>query len=463
MVAIPLLSGVAATEQAENIQTYPLNLEPVAINSNISRGQLRPTSGSIALGTGPGVDRGGITWNDQHFRVMGTKLVRIDASNTLTIIGDVGGEGPARLDYSFDRLGIRSGTALWLYDLTTLAQVTDADLGAVVDAMWIAGYWMSTDGTSVVVTELTDPFQILPLKYGSAEEDPDKVTGLIKARGEAYVLNRHTIQVFRNVGGSGFPFQTIPGATIPVGCIGADAKCLFAGSFAFVGSARNEALGVYVAGQGSAAKISTRTIDDALRDVEDCGCVHLEARTYRDEERLFVHLPTESWVYLKSASQTVGQPVWYRARSGTGQPYRVRNAVLAYGRAYVGDHASSGFGLLSEDVSSHFGDKVEWGFDAGLVYNEGKGALVHSIELIGLPGRIPPEDEATVFLSMTRDGQTFSVERAISMGRAGDRRKRLQWRPHSRFTNYLGLRFRGYNRAMPGFAKIEADLRPLAA
>jgi hypothetical protein len=39
--------------------------------------------------------------------------------------------------------------------------------------LWIDSFFMTTDGTYVIVTELSDPMQVKPLKYGSAEEDPD--------------------------------------------------------------------------------------------------------------------------------------------------------------------------------------------------------------------------------------------------------------------------------------------------
>jgi hypothetical protein len=265
--------------------------------------------------------------------------------------------------------------------------------------------------------------------------------------------------VFCNIGGNGFPFQTQKGATIPYGCVGPTAKCLFGGTFAFVGSARNEGLRVYVAGQGDATPISSRTVEDALAAVADETSIMLESRVYREEQRLLIHLPDETWVYCAEASAKVEEKVWYRIRSGDG-PYRIRNAVQAYGRTYVGDSQSAALALLSDDTDLHFGAEPGWQFDAGLVYNEGKGGIVHSIELIGLPGRA--DREATIFLSMTRDGQTFSNERALSAGKPGERSRRLQWRPHSMFSNYLGLRFRGTG-GMPGFAKIEAEIEPLGA
>jgi hypothetical protein len=106
---------------------------------------------------------------------------------------------------------------------------------------------------------------------------------------------------------------------------------------------------------------------------------------------------------------------------------------------------------------------AEWRFDVGLLYNEGKGGIIYSIELIGLPGRAPAGVEGTAWLSMTRDGENFSVERGIPMGQAGQRALRLQWRPRTAFRNWLGLRFRGYSAALPGFAACEATIVPLAA
>jgi hypothetical protein len=134
MVAIPLLSGVAGSETGEFVQTYPVNLEPVIIDSKISKGQLRAAPGAIQLGTGPGVDRGGIFWNGTLFRVFGTKLCSLTADGAVTQIGDVGAGARCAFDYSFDRLAIASGGLLWYYTVDGgLVQMTDADLGPVVD------------------------------------------------------------------------------------------------------------------------------------------------------------------------------------------------------------------------------------------------------------------------------------------------------------------------------------------
>jgi hypothetical protein len=460
MAAIPLLSGVAGSETGEFKQTYPLNLEPVIIDSKISKGQLKAAQGVVQLGTGPGPDRGGILWNGLMYRVMGSKLCSIAADGVEAQIGDVGAGARCAFDYSFDRLAVASAGGLWYYTTEGgLVQVTDEDLGTVTDMIWIDGYFMTTDGTYVVVTELSDPMQVKPLKYGSAEEDPDPITGLIKYRDEAYVIGRFTIQPFQNVGGNGFPFATDLRETIPFGCVGSAAKCLFSDGFAFIGSGRNQGLNVYMAGfQASAQAIGSRELCDALDALSDPTVVEIEQRADRAENRLFVHLPKETWVFLLNASTQAGEPIWYRLQTDASG-YRCRNEIPAYGKKIVGDTQSGIFGYLTNETVLQYGITPSWQFDCGLLYNQGVGAILHSIELVGLPGR---GANGAVFMSMTSDGEIWSVERSVKLI-AANRNRRIAWRPHSRIGNYLGLRFRGTGTSLPGIASCEAKLAPLTS
>lgn len=465
MAQIGILSGIYADHEFR--AAYPMNLEPVVLDSGLSKGYLKSAAGISGFGTGPGADRGGIEWNGVLYRVMGTSLVSVAPDGAVTTIGEVGGTGRVSLDYSFDHLMVRSGTNVWLHDRSALTRISDVDLGSVVDGIWIDGYFMFTDGVSVIVTELNDPFSVNPLKYGSSEEDPDPVNGLIKIRGEAYVLNRYTIEVLRNVGGNGFPFAVNGGAIIPKGCIGTHAKCLFADSFAFVGSGRNEALGVYQAGAGQVVKLSTRQIDDELAAVDegDWGEIHVEARISRDEQRLYVHLPTKTLVFVASASLKATAPIWYQLAGGVeaGAPYPARGFVQCYGRTICGDLNSSALGEVDDGISTCFGDVRGWAFETALIYNESRGGILHGVELVQLAGRAPFGVDPVVFFSFTRDGQAYSQERALATGTAGQRNKRAQWRPHVRFANFMGLRFRGADAGMNGIARVEAEIEGLSS
>lgn len=462
MTQINILSGIRTTEESDFDAAYPVNLEPIVSDSGISAGFLKIYPGTATLGTGPGIDRGGINWNGACYRVMGTQLVSVASDGTVVDHGYVGSDGlPASLDYSFDYLSIGSAGGLYYYDpVNGLRQVTDPDRGTVVDHVFSAGYNITTDGEFLVVTELNNPMAVDPLKYGSSESDPDPITGVLVLRNEVYALNRHTIDVFRNVGGNGFPFATIPGAVIPRGCVSRSAKCLIGESFVFVGSARNEALGVFKGGAGQSVKISTREIDDLLAEVEDPTQIVCEALTYGDQMRLMVHLPDKTLVFLPEASNETKDKVWYVRKASDG-PYRPRFFTNVYGGWLCGDIAAPNIGRLDPSLTTDFGESKPWEFQTNFLYNQSMGAIVHSVELVGLPGRGPFGQSGAVFFSCSLDGETFGEERTVSSGGFGARGTRVQHRPHWRMFNYLSIKCRGFDLMHAGWARMEAVVEPL--
>ena len=316
---IPLVSGIYTDNSPDLRTSYPVNMIPVPKQSGISEGFIRPADGIIEYATGSGKDRGGIEWNGTLYRVMGTKLVSVSSDGVITELGDVGGDDSqyVTFDYSFDRLAVASSGNLYYWNGTTLTAVTDPDLGNVVDFAWVDGYFMTTDGTSLVVTELNDPTAVNPLKYGSSEIDPDPVKAIIKLRNEMYVLNRHTIEVFDNVGGDLFPFQRIDGAQVQKGVIGTHACCVFSDLIAFLGSGRNEPPSVYVASNGDTKKIGTQEIDYILQGYteDQLSTVKLEARNHRSHRFLYIHLPDRTLVYDIAASSDTQSPIWFTLTS----------------------------------------------------------------------------------------------------------------------------------------------------
>ena len=460
MTAIPILNGVYTSAQGDFVASYPINREPVVQDSGmIAKGFLRPAAGVTQIGTGPGADRGGINWNGTCYRVMGGKLVSVSSAGIVTELGDIAGTNVCAFDYSFDRLGINGGGNLYYFQ-GSVSQVTDPDLGTVIDMLWMDGHFMMTDGEFIVVTELNDPTQINPLKYGSSEESPDPVTGLMKLRGELYACNRLTIEVFEYVGGNGFPLQRNASALIEKGCVGPRAKAYIGDTFAFVGGGRNEAVGVYLAGPGQAAKISTQEIDELLASLseDELYQINAEARIDKDEQRLLVHLPTTTCVFYVNASAAAGEKVWAYVNSGLQfeDPYGPRNAVWCYSRWVVGDE-NGRIGQIDYSVSTLFGEVAGWRFDTKLLYNGGAYAILGAVELVGNVGR-----GGRIFFSSTVDGRTWSLEQSISGGAIGQRAQRLQWRPGRRFQQWMGLRFRGADDGTDSFARLEADIEALA-
>ena len=482
---IGILDGIYADNTPELRTAYPVNLMPVPKTSGISNGFLRPGDGIVSNGAGPGIDRGGINWRGSLYRVMGTKLVEIDSAGAVTVLGDVGGpiNSMVTFDYSFELLAIASGGRLYYWgpeivlgplvggggggmdDEFVLVQVTDGDLGVVLDVVWVDGYFMTTDGEFLVVTELTNPTQVNPLKYGSSEIDPDPVVALIKLRNEVYALNRNTIEVFDNVGGELFPFQRIDGAQIQKGVIGTHGCCIYVDRIAFLGSGRNEAPGIYLGVSSQTQKISTQEIDELLLTFteEELVGVKLEARNDKAHQHLYVHLPDRTVVFDAAASEALGSPVWFTLTStidGFSQ-YRAKNLVWAYDKWLVGDTASNSVGYLVQDIGTHWGQKVRWEFGTFIVYNEGRGALFKQLELVALTGSVALGKNPQISTSYSLDGKAFSQDRFISAGTTGAN-KRLSWFQQGHMRNFRIQRFRGDSDSHISYMRLEAQIEPLA-
>jgi len=474
---IPIVSGIFTDSGPDFRTAYPVNLIVTPKGSGISDAYLRPTDGIVANGTGPGIDRGGINWNGVMYRVMGTSLVSVASDGTVTTLGDVGSGGLVTFDYSFDVLAIASGgrlyywipvnttdTLVWNPTAPILRQVTDPDLGLVLDVCWIDGFFMTTDGEFLVVTELLDPMTVNPQKYGTSEIDPDPVVSLIKLRNEVYALNSNTIEVFDNVGGDLFPFQRIDGAQIQKGTLGTQANCVFVETVAFLGGGRNEAPGIYMGSSATANKISSDEVDRILLNYTEAqlSLVKLEARNDRNHQLLYVHLPDQTLVFDYAASEALKQPIWHILVStyvGLSQ-YRAKNMVWCYDRWNVGDPQSSSLGYFTNTIGSHWGQLVRWEFSTSIIYNEGNGALIHELELVALTGRVTGSPVLSTSYSL--DGLSWSQTHTISAGGIGDRLKRLAWFRQGHMRNWRIQRFQGVSNAHLSFARLEAQIEPLA-
>lgn len=460
---IPILNGIYTDAAADFRTSYPRNMVPVPKQQGLSNGYLRPADGIISFGDGPGIGRGGINWNDVCYRVMGTKLVSIDSSGVTTVLGDVGGSGQVALDYSFDRLGIVSNGRLYYWNGISLDQVIDVDVGIVVDLLWIDGYFMTTDGENLIVTELNNPLSVEPLKYGSSEVDPDRINGLLKLRDEAFALNRYTIEAFENIGGNGFPFQRISGAQIQKGILGTFCADIFADAIAFLGSGRNEAPAVYIGNNGQAVKISTREIDQILLGYDDLSETVVETRLDKGHQSLLIHLPDRTLCYDLVASTAMGEPVWYILTSSVVDyaQYRGKNLVWCYNKWLCEDPQNTKHGYLSDSTSTHWGETTGWDFGTTIIYNDGQKAICHDLELVCLTGRVTEGSDPVIWTSASQDGVTWGQERSTKVGSRGNRNARIRWWKNGIFHNWRIQKFRGTSDAFLSIARLEAKLEPL--
>lgn len=462
---IPIYEGIYVDQAADFRTSYPVNLIPTPKKTGFSDGYLRTAEGTALFGATPGRDRGGVNWNGVLYRACGTKLCSIDAAGVATVLGDIGDNGKdAVFSFSFDRLAIASNNVLYYYQASSgVTSVTDPDIGTVIFVVWTDGYFVVTDGISIAVTELNDPYAVNPLKYGSAEESPDNIVALLHINGQLVAVGQLTNEFFQNIGGTLFPFQRITNALIERGAIGSYAVALYNQTFAFVGNGINEAPGVYMAAPGGTVKISTREIDILLSDAGVAALVNVRVEVVVDKamQRLYVHLPTKTLVYDINATALFGVPIWFILLSGVDGllPYRCRNFIRVYDKWVCGDLQAQQTGYLINTATTQFGTRVPWQFDTVFMFNEGMGALFQMVELSHKPGAAG--SDAVIWHQYSDDGLQFSMRRQAQTIKQGATMVRALWANCGLMRTARVLRFNGTNDVPDSFAAVTANVEAL--
>lgn len=469
MAQIPILSGVYTTTDGAIHTSYPRNMVPTIQSSGIEDSYLRPSEGIDFACDLPGLCRGTIVWRDILYAVCGSKLCSITANNTVTVIGDVGIGSRCRLDFSFDYLAIVSGTNAYLYNPGSgLQQITDPNLGPVRDVSWNAGYFVfiSNDGQYLIVNELSNPFEVNPLKYGSSEADPDPIQSVYKTRNETVAVNRNTIEYFQNVGGDLFPFQRIASAVTMVGAVGTHMSCsLFGDRIAVVGGGRNQAIGVYICNNGSYQKVSNSAIDSALNQYPEstlAGCL-METRKYGDKQLICIHLPNQTLVFDETASSVFGSFVWYSLDSGTTTPvkYRANHYAFFANKWYVADTKTYKLGTLTDKHSLQYGEVITWDFSTLMVFNKTNKYKVKALELVSLTGR-NTVIRSSISNQYSDDGLLWSQPKYLNSGGTGEYHKRLKWFKQGLARFYRIESFSGDSNSHISVISLEAELEGLA-
>lgn len=468
---VPILSGITTDTSGDYRTEYPRNMTPIPKDQGVSNGYLRPSEGILPFSDTKGRDKGGINWNGICYRVIGSNFVRVLESGAVQIVSavEVNGTDNVTFTYSFSHLAVATGGKLYLYDGTTFARVTDVNLMAALDVVWMDGYFFTTDGEFIVATSLNDPFAVNPFSYGSSEIDPDPIVGVKKLRNELIGINRYSVEYFDNVGVTGvnsFPLQRISGAELQKGCVGTHASAIFSEALAFVGGSLNEEPAVWVGRSGSTAKLSTREVDLDMRRYSEAvlSKVIVEARRVRNHDFLYIHLPDQTWVYDASASTVLQRPVWFTLDSGLDvkSRYSAFNFTYCYGKWITGDPNKDRLGVMTDNTSHHYGNVVWWGFGTTALYNEGNGAIVHEIKLTGLTGRVALGKDPYIVTQYSDDGLTWSQPKRKRVGKIGDRARDMTWFSQGTMRETRMQRFQGTSDAFVSFARLDMKLEGLS-
>ena len=319
-----------------------------------------------------GPNRAAMLVGDIQYFANGANLYSMTQSGVVTNRGALSGAGViSQANNGRYLVSVLSNGQGWVYDNTTnqLNQITDADYRPSKTVVFNDGYFLfnSKDGTVFFNSGLNDPFTFDGLDFGTAEINPDKIIALHVNHNELFVCGSETIELFKNVGGTGFPYQRIEGANIQKGVHAAFSIREFDNTFVFAGGGQNELTAIWkVVGSSAATKISTDAIDNAIQEFTEDEIKASFSFDYAQGGRFFVgftfesiRIPPKTFVYDATASALSQRHIWHQRQSSVNpNRWRVNSITKAFGKLYVGDQEDGRIGVLDLDTYNEYGNVI---------------------------------------------------------------------------------------------------------
>jgi hypothetical protein len=292
--------------------------------------------------------RGLTTFNDMLFALRGDTLYSVDSTGSPTEVGTIGSNGgPVDFAANTTQLGITDGTALWVWDGSTLQQSPDYTPGSricVVDQRLV---FNQANSQKFGYSALANMMNIDPLDFFSAERVPDNLVAIVPVYGELLMMGSESGEVWGGAGGDA-GFARNDGAYIEYGCAAAHTLQLAGGSCLWLARRPYGQASVMQLNGYQAKAVSTRAIEERFKGRE-LGASRAYVHTDGKQEFYCLNVPgvDTTLVYDCTFKQ------WHEEAelvNGEFRQFRARCHAFAYGRNFFGDNDGN---LYRSDASVH--------------------------------------------------------------------------------------------------------------
>ena len=297
------------------------------------------------------------------FVVSGNELYKINNAYTATLLGTVSGTGPVSMADNGTQLFIACNGPSYIYNNATsvFSVITDPDFPGAVTVCYLDGYFVFNQPNSQLmwVTAILDGTNIDALDFASTEGSPDGLIAVASNFREVWAFGTNSIEVWYDVGGTGFPLQRIQGAFNELGCAAPYSVAKMDNGLFWLGRDRRGQGIVYRANGYAGVRISTHAVEWQIQQYADMS--DAIGYTYQQDGHSFYVLVFPSanttWVY-DAATQA-----WHeRAGFVDGQFTRHRsNCQMAFNnKIIVGDFENGNIYAFDLDDYSDNGQIQKW-------------------------------------------------------------------------------------------------------
>jgi len=435
-------------------------------------------SGFADAGNTP--SRGRHVMNGIAYTVVNTTLHRVNSDGTTTSLGTISGSDAVSIDDNGVQMCIVvPGSDAYIYTVAGgLVTITDSDftttLGPSQQVVFVDGYFVHFNNNSAASTSpiffnsaLKDGTSYDALDFGTAEADPDDITGIHVSRNQLYIGGGRTIEPFANVGGAGFPFQRISGGVVPKGVKAKFSMIDYDDSYAFVGGGLNEQPAVWKFTGSSGQKISTAAVDNIIQSLTDAEQEDIFCTVYGEHGGFFlnVHIKDRVLTFDSLATALSGRPKWHERKSkdrfGRATVWRVNGIIKAYGKTLVTDNQDGRIGEMSRDIYAEYGETINRSFSLAPFHAEGENITVAEMELTcesGTATATGAGSDPYITRSYSDNAKTFGNETSRSLGKQGEYNKRQIWRREGQLKRFRVYKFSMDAPIKVAIIKLEADL-----
>lgn len=358
------------------------------------------------------------------YAVSGNKLYSISSGGTSTLIGTIAsGTAPVSMTNDGFNLVIVSAGAGFVYDGSTLAQITDVDYEPSAKCTFADNYTVFVEkGTNRYFwSNLLAPSTIGSLDFASAEADPDLIISCDWNHRQLVLYGEDTIQLLYNSGDPLLPFQPASSDLIERGLIGVDAHTADDNTVFWVG----DDLIIYRLAGNTPQRISSHAAEEALKASTAVSETIAYHHTEDGHKFICFDIPGQpTWVY------DISTQFWAERNSFGLTGWMARHSVNVYNKNVFQDRRNGNiyftdFGNFTED-----GAIIEH-----LVITPSTGAFPAHTTMGPLIARFGVGKGLTsgqgvdpkVMMRYSDDANTWSPERVKSMGKLGNYKHDVRW------------------------------------
>lgn len=377
-----------------------------------------------------GTDRGLHQMLEVAYRVVGTKLYKVDSVGVHTELGDIPGTERCIFADDGQNLFIVADNIVSQYDGVSVTQVADSDIQGAQSVAYINNQFAYTFPTLTVFSDVGNGASATSLNAVGAEANPDDLVRDYTFDQIVYRFGTRSIESWYNSGVGTPPFDRVQGQIIQIGlaekhAIGNSSNFLY-----WLGTDKK----IYAARAGQEQVVSTAAISGEIQGYESLNGAFCSVFVFDDKTFISFTFPLvgKTWVL----NEELGKNGWFELSTNEGAKYNVSDFLYCYGKTLASD--TSNGKLYELDFSSYDLSGVSWqrrrtmaSINGDQLGAKGKRVQMSRFELIletGVGLISGQGEDPRIMIEYSIDGaRTWKQGTWMRIGRLGEYNIRAEW------------------------------------